>query len=124
MAKILVVEDDRDILQLVRQRLEGAGHDVEVSMDPFEALDLARSSPPELAVLDVGLPDMEGLELLPALRELPGLQDLPAIFLSARVERDEVEAGERLGAIYLTKPFVASALLAAVERITSTGTSW
>ena len=124
MAKILVVEDDLDILQLVRQRLEQAGHEVDVSTAPLEALELARSSPPTMAILDVGLPEMEGLQLLPALRSIPGLQNLPAIFLSARVEMDDVEAGEQLGAIYLTKPFVSSALLAAVDRIVSTGSSW
>ena len=70
---------------------------------------------PDVVVLDVGLPDMDGLKLLSELRSRPGLTALPAIFLSGRVEQADVEAGRALGATYLTKPFVASALLDAVD---------
>ena len=124
MAKILVVEDDPDILKLIRRRLEKAGHDVIVTMFPGEALELARAGNVELAILDVGLPGMTGLELLTKLRSEPGKSQLSAIFLSARVENEDITAGEALGAVYLTKPFVASALLSAVDRIHETGSSF
>lgn len=124
MAKILVVEDDRDILRLVRFRLEQEGHEVEACMYPTEALEAADALMPDLAILDVGLPQMTGLDLLQKLRTHPARKNFPAIFLSARVQEEDVVAGERLGAIYLTKPFVASSLMSAVQRILETGASW
>ncbi len=124
MPKVLVVEDDADILKLIRTRLERAGHEVVVTMYPDEASELADAGSFDLALLDVGLPGMSGLELLKALRSKPGKENLPAIFLSARVQDEDIAAGEAIGAIYLTKPFVASALLAAVDRVAQTGSSF
>lgn len=121
MAKILVVEDDADILKLIRTRLEKADHAVVVTMFPDEALELSGDENFDLAILDVGLPGMSGLELLTQLRSQSGKDELPAIFLSARVQDEDIAAGEALGAIYLTKPFVASALLAAVDGVVQAG---
>jgi CheY-like chemotaxis protein len=61
------------------------------------------------------MPEMSGLELLAQLRARDGLSDLPAIFLSARVLPEDIAAGQALGASYLTKPFIAAALLRAIE---------
>lgn len=117
MARILAVEDDPDILMLVRARLRGAGHQVVTATSGAETLALvAERGAPDVVVLDVGLPGMDGLELLTRLRELPDCSTLPAVFLSARVQESDVAAGIELGATYLTKPFVASALIKAVER--------
>lgn len=124
MAKILVVEDDRDISMLIRMSLEGAGHHVETCTYPTEAFELADAVLPDLVILDVGLPQMSGLDLLQQLRTAPARKNLPAIFLSALVQKEDVAAGEDLGAIYLTKPFAESDLLAAVDRVVRTGASW
>jgi len=70
---------------------------------------------PQIAVLDVSMPDMDGLQLLQNLRSHEDMKDLPAIFLSAKVQPADIEAGRALGATYLTKPFVATALLSAIE---------
>ncbi len=70
-----------------------------------------------MVVLDVDMPDVTGLELLARLRGDLGDPELPAVFLSARVQPDEIEAGRALGATYLTKPFVASALLKAIDSL-------
>lgn len=116
MARIIVVDDDQDILNLIQLRLGKAGHQVEIFGDGPSALSgLKLIQAPEVAVLDVTMPGMSGLELLHALREREGLQDLPAVFLSARVLPEEIAAGEAMGATYLTKPFVAPVLLQAVE---------
>jgi len=115
LARILVVEDDPDISNLVQLRLRGAGHRTLAASSAIEAIDaVAGNGRPDVVVLDVGLPDMDGLQLLRELRSRAGLAGLPAIFLSCRIEPGDVEAGRALGATYLTKPFVASALLNAV----------
>jgi CheY-like chemotaxis protein len=111
------VDDDPVVLNLVQIRLTSGGHRVLVASDPTEALRVVdERGLPDLAVLDVTLPGMSGLELFEELRRRPGAESLPCIFLSARVQARDVEAGRALGATYLTKPFVASALLTAVER--------
>lgn len=117
MAKVLIVDDDEDILGLVQARLRKADHQVMSAASAAQALQLIdERGQPDLVVLDVGLPGLDGLGLLEAIRGKPGLSAMPAIFLSARVMPEDVAAGRAMGAIYLTKPFVASALLGAVEK--------
>jgi CheY-like chemotaxis protein len=117
MSRLLVVDDDPVVLNLVQIRLKTGGHRVVSATDPDEALRVVdERGLPDVAVLDVSMPGMSGLELLAQLRERPGAERLPAVFLSARVQPQDIEAGRALGATYLTKPFVASALLAAIDR--------
>lgn len=116
MARVLVVEDDPDILNLVSMRCRAAGHKVLGAATGPEALEALGETAPDVAILDVGLPTMTGFELLTELRKREGLADLPAIFLSARVQQESIDEGLALGAAYLTKPFVASALLTAIDR--------
>jgi CheY-like chemotaxis protein len=118
MARILVVEDDADVVSLIVRRLSKTGHRVQAAADSVEALALIEAKGlPEAVVLDVTLPGIDGLELLGLLRAQPGQSDLPAVFLSGRVEPEHVEAGRALGARYLTKPFVAAALVDAVDAV-------
>ncbi|MGH2771991.1 MAG: response regulator [Actinomycetota bacterium] len=118
MARVLVVDDDVDILNLVTARLRRAGHQVVSAGSGKEALELvAEKGPPEVAVLDVAMPWMNGLELLMQLRSQPGMESLPTVFLSAKVQKEDIEAGKALGALYLTKPFVAAALLDAITSL-------
>ena len=94
MARVLLVDDDTDILELVKRRVGGAGHRVLAAGSGPEALALvANRGAPEVAVLDVGMPGMSGLELLQRLREATGQPTLPAIFLSARVGEADVARG-------------------------------
>jgi CheY-like chemotaxis protein len=117
MSRIMVVEDDEGILMLVQAQLRRNGHQVIGAMSAQEALDsVMEKGTPDVVVLDVGLPDMDGLELLNILRERLETPELACIFLTGHVEEEDVEAGRALGATYLTKPFVASALLGAIER--------
>ncbi len=125
MAHILVVDDDPDLRGLVEYRLRKEGHQVLAASDgPAALAAVAERGRPDLAVLDVAMPGMTGLELLVALREQPGMQDVPAIFLSARILPSDIAAGRALGASYLTKPFVAPALLAAVRAVLGPPDSW
>ncbi len=117
VARVLVVEDDPDIRQLVELRLRGLGHRVVSAPSGAEALAvIAERGAPEVVVLDVAMPGMTGLEVLRTLRAQPETADLPAIFLSARVRPEDIAAGEELGAVYLTKPFVVSALAGAIDK--------
>lgn len=118
MTRILMVEDDQDIRELIAARLRHAGHGVRAVADADAALEVMRSDvQPELLVLDVGLPGMDGLELLQQLRTDERHRETPAIFLSARVQEQDIERGRVLGAEYLTKPFVANALLTRVDEV-------
>ena len=114
--KVLIVEDDADIQSLLALRVRGEGHAVIAVDDAETALRLvAERGCPDVAVLDIGLPGMNGLKLLSVLRDQVGKPDLPAIFLSARVNEADVEMGRSLGATYLTKPVVVHALLNAIR---------
>ncbi len=117
MSRVLVVDDEPDIRALVEFRLRKAGHRVLAAGSAREALALVEErGAPDVAVLDVTMPEVDGFALLDRLRALDGLAALPAIFLSARVAPDDIATGRAAGATYLTKPFVAPALLSAIER--------
>jgi CheY-like chemotaxis protein len=116
VARILVVDDDLDIIRLIQIRLERAGHEVVAVGDPHKALEIFMGvDPPDVVVLDVAMPEISGLEVLRTLRLGFGMLDLPVIFLSARISPEAIEAGQARGATYLTKPFVSSALLKAID---------
>jgi CheY-like chemotaxis protein len=125
MSRVLVVDDDPNLRQLVTIRLQKAGHRVVAADSAAEALAVVEErGAPDVVVLDVTMPGMSGLELLPVMRSIDGCADLPAIFLSGRVEHHDVEAGRALGATYLTKPFSANALCNAVERLAPVEAGW
>ncbi len=116
MARVLVVDDDADVLHLVWTQMRARGHLVlgaSSGPEALEAVDLW--GPPQVAVLDVAMPAMDGLELLRQLRAATGIAELPAIFLSARVDARTVEAAHRLSAAFLAKPFLEEILYAAIE---------
>ena len=122
MANILVVEDDPDILGLVRHHLGKAGHKV-IARDSAEgAIEvLNEKQPPDVAVLDVNLPGMDGRDLARKLRSDPRTSGVKLIFLTASVDPDEIAATREISDAYLTKPFIASALLAAIEKVSALG---
>lgn len=118
MGRILVVDDDPAMSALIELHLQRGHHTVQVANCAQDAIAMATGQPaPEVVVLDVAMPDMSGFELLTELRSLEDLSGLPAVFLSARVTEADIEAGRNLGATYLTKPFVAHALMGVVDRL-------
>lgn len=105
-ATILVADDDPDILGLVTIRLERDGYDILTASCGTDALTLARDHRPALAVLDVSMPGMTGLEVTRELRADEATAAIPVILLTARVQEADIAAGLASGAnAYLKKPF-------------------
>jgi DNA-binding response OmpR family regulator len=103
---VLVADDDADILSLVKAVLERSGHEVVAVRDGAEALASARARKPDLAVLDIAMPEVDGLEVLRRLRADPTTSELPVVLLSARAQEADVVRGFAIGAsAYLKKPF-------------------
>jgi DNA-binding response OmpR family regulator len=103
---VLVADDDVDVLNLVRFRLERDGLRVLTALDGIEALELARTERPHVCVLDVMMPKLGGLELLKHLREDPATSTTRIILLTARSADDHIDEGFEFGADgYVTKPF-------------------
>jgi two-component system KDP operon response regulator KdpE len=113
MTRVLVVDDEPQIRRALRAGLRVNGYEVEVEADGEAALDRLALSPPDVVILDLGLPRMDGLEVLDQLRQW---SSVPVIVLSARNdERDKVAALDRGADDYLTKPFGMDELLARIR---------
>jgi len=116
MIKILAIEDEPAILENVIETLEAGNYEVVGAENGAAGLELAQQVLPDLIVSDIMMPDMNGYDVLVALRGDPATARIPFIFLSAVAERSSVREGMNLGADdYLTKPFTATELLTAVS---------
>jgi DNA-binding response OmpR family regulator len=103
---LLIVEDDNDTSHMLRVYFERQGYEVFTAASGHEALEKGRQNPPDLILLDVRLPDIDGFEVGKRLQEDLRTSRLPVIFVTERHERDDRIAGLKLGAIdYVTKPF-------------------
>jgi two-component system response regulator MtrA len=103
---ILVADDNDDILGLVKAVLERAGYDVAAVGNGAQALASVAEQRPDLAVLDITMPEVDGLEVLRRLRADEATHDLPVVLLSAQAQESDVEQGFAAGAsAYLKKPF-------------------
>ena len=115
MKEILVVDDEPRIAEICRDYLERAGFTVTTAQNGVDALRIARTKQPDLVVLDLGLPMMDGLDVTRALRKY---SNVPIIMLTARVEESDKLVGLELGADdYLTKPFSPKELVARVRAV-------
>lgn len=112
---VLVVEDDRELRELVRRYLERAGHAVHTTGSGAEAIRLLHTGGVDLVVLDLGLPDVDGLDVLAAARDG---REVPVVVLTARTSVDERIDGLRRGADdYVTKPFSPTELTLRIEAV-------
>ncbi|MCB9530256.1 MAG: response regulator [Myxococcales bacterium] len=116
--RILVVEDDPDLAELIQLQLEAADYEVSVAPSGELALDLAFANPPDLVLLDLVLPGMNGREVLTALRQRYARSELPVIVVSGLDASQTITAALRVGANdYVTKPLNIDLLLARVETV-------
>ena len=115
---VLAADDDEDILELVAFRLERSGYTVLRAHDGEEALELARRERPDLAVLDVMMPKLDGFELTKRLRAEDGTSRMPIILLTARAQDADIVRGFDMGADdYIRKPFSPQELGTRVQAI-------
>ncbi len=114
--KILVVDDTAHIQRLLSQMLSAQGYEVQVAADGISALDAVRASPPDLILLDIMMPIMDGYEVCRQLKADPKTRDIPVIFISARDEMEDKVEGFAVGGVdYITKPFQVREIQARVQ---------
>ena len=118
MARIVVADDDVDIRELVEFKLSTMGHDIVAVADGAAAVEACREQRPDLAVLDVMMQGMSGLEAVRIIRADEALSSIPVILLTARAQESDVETGFDSGADdYITKPFSPRELAGRVEAL-------
>lgn len=111
--RILIAEDDKDLRKLLYEQLTGEGYQVTAAADGLEAYELFKNEAPDMALLDVMMPLMDGFSLLTKIRET---SEMPVIFLTAKSDESDKVSGLRLGADdYLVKPWSLNELLARIE---------
>jgi len=109
---IMVVDDNPDIITIVKTILEGKGYTVASAYSGPELLNLLDEQKPDLIVLDIMMPQMDGLEVLTRLKGTPETSSIPVILLTAKVQYEDVLGGYKLGAdYYITKPFTSTQLI-------------
>ena len=110
--RVVIADDDADILDILTFNLESSGYAVLVAKDGEEARDLVLATLPDLVVLDVMMPKMDGLEVLAALKAHPRTRAIPVVMLTAKSSDNDLWAGWDAGAdYYITKPFDLEELL-------------
>ncbi|MFA6186016.1 MAG: response regulator [Phycisphaerae bacterium] len=116
--KILIVDDEEDVLELVRYNLDKNGYKVETAATGEQALAKARAKLPDLIILDLMLPGIDGLDVCKKLKNDTKTQNIPVIMLTAKGEETDIVTGLELGADdYVTKPFSPKVLIARIRRI-------
>src|SRR5262249_268483 len=116
--KILVVDDEPDVVQLIEYNLKAAGYDVINAADGEEALKKARAGSPDLIILDLMLPEVEGLDVCKILRRDTSTSAIPIVMLTAKASETDRVLGLELGADdYVTKPFSPRELVLRVKRL-------
>ena len=115
-ARVLVVDDVQENLNLLGEVLEGAGYVVSIAPNGGIAIEIAKINPPDLILLDIVMPEMNGFETCEQLKSLPETKDIPILFISARDDIDNILQGFQSGGVdYINKPFRNQELLARVE---------
>ena len=121
--RILVIDDDSAIQELIRVILERWGFELTAALNVSTAVEVLRQKPlPDLVLLDMTLPDVDGLELLRQIRETKVFDTLPVIIVSAMIDSDRIRKGLDMGADrYITKPAISHNLLKTVQEVLKTG---
>ena len=116
MKKILIIEDNRELRENTAELLEFENYEVITAENGRIGIDLALRERPDLIISDVMMPELDGHDVLKALRKIAHMEKTPFIFITARAEKGDRKLGEDLGAdAYLTKPYDVNELLKTVE---------
>jgi len=119
---IMVVDDNPDIITIVKTILEGKGYNVSSSSSGQELLNALKGQKPDLIILDIMMPEMDGLEVLSRLKSVTETASIPVILLTAKVQYEDVLGGYKLGAdYYITKPFTSTQLVNGINLLLGEG---
>jgi len=117
---IMVIDDHPDILDIVKTILERSGYVVQVANSGMEAFSLLEENKPDLIILDIMMPQLDGLKVLQQLKGNADYSSIPVILLTVKVQHEDVLKGYKLGAdYYITKPFNSSQLIIGIKFILS-----
>lgn len=118
MSRVLIVDDDELLLELLQFKLEARGYDVVSARDGETAMERVVTESPDLIVLDMMMPGIDGLVVLQRLKQSPETSAIPVMMLTARKQQDDIVRALKLGAReYLVKPFMPEELLTRVQNI-------
>lgn len=116
--KILIVDDEADLVETLTFRLEAAGYKAISAHDGLEGLNVARAEKPDLIILDVMMPKMDGYQVCRLLKFDQNMKNIPIIMLTARGQEQDKQTGGQVGAdVYMTKPFDSKILISKVEEL-------
>ncbi len=120
MARVLIVDDDPMVTRLVRINLELEDFEVIEAWDGKTAIEIIKDNTPDLLLLDIMMPQMDGWEILKRVREDLAIKDLPIVILTAKVQDEDIARGWRMGADgYIVKPFNPVSLAEALRQVLS-----
>ena len=123
--KVFLIEDDEDIALVVKEALKSQGFEVEHFLRALEFFKAVEKETPDLVIIDVMLPDLDGFRIANFLKNRPDLSEVPVIFLTARVSEEDKLKGFELGADdYITKPFSVTELIARVKAVLRRAGKW
>ncbi|MGH2730446.1 MAG: response regulator transcription factor [Actinomycetota bacterium] len=118
--RILVADDDPVILRLIQVNLELEGYQVLTANNGEEAVETATAEHPDLVILDIMMPRMDGYQACETIKSEESTKDIPIVFLSAKAQQSDIDKGKAYGVDdYLTKPFDPAELIEVVERLTA-----
>ncbi len=117
--KILIVDDEKDALFILNKELAGRGYSVISADNGWDALNLAKSQYPDLIILDIWMPGMDGAEVVEKLREDPITKNIPVIFLTCLIRKreEEEQGGVIAGRVLIAKPYNIEGLSTEIERL-------
>lgn len=116
--KILLVDDEPELVKMIKRRLEVNNYEVITAYDGQEGLEKAKKETPDLIILDLMLPKMDGYKVCGLLKKDARFAKIPIIIFTARVQQADAKLGEEMGAnVYLTKPFESEVLLSKIAEL-------
>ncbi|MGH2788225.1 MAG: response regulator transcription factor [Actinomycetota bacterium] len=116
--RVLVCDDDPVILRLLQVNLELEGYDVVTGRNGEDAVRLAAENTPDLVILDIMMPRLDGYQACAEIKSAEATKDVPVVFLSAKAQQSDIDRGKEYGVSeYMTKPFDPNELLSVVDRL-------